>query len=170
MSRKSSEGPSGFDALTEIDARLGELGRALRSALDAASSGQSKTTEWSSGDGSVQAGIQVRIGGIQSSQAKPSASPRRKETAKEPSKSVRTPIAEIEDGEDAWTLTVELPGVSVHEIEPKIGDGTLTVVTTGDRQYQVNAPLPDGLAETTPELRLTNGILEIRFQKGLQPE
>lgn len=84
----------------------------------------------------------------------------------EPKPAPRAAHVEVFDEADAVIITAELPGARQEDIELKLDDGVLEIKATGTKPFLATAELPDGVDPTaTPEMRLANGVLEIRIAK-----
>ena len=168
------------DILEEIDLRLngvlGELGRALGEAISKLEDGggevrHSQSFQTSRGPMRAEAGIRVRMGGMDPGDAESSSPepqpintprPREDTTAPATGSEPRDIAATIIDGETTWSLTAELPGVSKNQLAIDVGDGALTIEARGaGRHYQGQFDLPKMVSEDDLVVTLNNGILDI---------
>lgn len=178
----SDDRKTGREALDEITTRLGDLFGAVKDAFGAAerggdaSSGTSSgakdftvdtpkgpvsaRAEWRFRSGSVDDAIAARNGG----DAAP-VSPINRPAAEAAAPQVRDCFVETFDERDVWILTAELPGVAADEIRLRI-DGAVAFETVGARRYAHTAEISPSIAAGPPQLRLANGILEIRLPKA----
>lgn len=190
----SDEKPKGREALGEIGARLGDLFGAVRSAFeeieekarsaggdkgDAPQNGGATTTfETPHGPATVSAGWSVRVGGLDVTggdaggddfSSEPIKRGAAKEATEETPPKPRDCQVELFDEPDAWVLTAELPGVAATELVVEASTGTLRFETTGSRRYAHTVAIApatfDAIDWSAREVRLTNGILEIRAPK-----
>jgi HSP20 family molecular chaperone IbpA len=168
-------------AVQDIDLNLGNLfgtlGQALNEAvnrLDQTGSGQSdESLESTKGPIRAQAGIRVRIGGLDaaaSAKPQPVNPDRARPTPGRPRPA--EPVARelsydlFEDG-TVWILTAEMPGATVEDLTLEIEDNALLLQTKGDRPYQARIPLPVTCAAAQIKTALHNGILTLQFPKDL---
>lgn len=192
MTRRDSSGPSGADAFRLIEDGLGNLASAIRRAVDEIASlkdaapreGETEERHQSP----LRASFDLRVGGVRVSgtdaaddveqdpsrvrpkrkpaqtrrgPVQPASTMRRPAPDPEP----RDPHVEVHDNEDAWTVIAELPGVAPDEIEVDTRDGKLLLRTNGARRFSAVLDVPEGLAPDAPDVRLSNGILEIRLSR-----
>lgn len=182
----SDDKPKGAEALNEIGARLGDLFGAVRSAIDdigkaaekagerAQEGSQSFTVDTPAGPATATAGWSVRVGGLAGGASASaddfSSDPinkARKPASDQPP--LRDPRTEIFDEDDAFVLTAELPGVDEAALSVAIEGGVLSFETSGARRYahkvEIAPALLAKLDVAAREVRLVNGILEIRIPK-----
>jgi HSP20 family protein len=97
-----------------------------------------------------------------------------------------TPLADIEESEDAYTVELELPGVSIDDISVRVSEEHLVV--SGERKeperagvlrrrtrsvgrFHYEATLPAALGADSVRISLADGVLRIRVPKaGSGPE
>ncbi len=83
-----------------------------------------------------------------------------------PTPAPRAAHVEVFDEIDAVVVTAELPGVAQDDIELRLEGGNLRICATGDRPFEATAELPAGVDPAAkPDMRLANGVLEIRMPK-----
>jgi HSP20 family molecular chaperone IbpA len=73
----------------------------------------------------------------------------------------------VEQDEQAWTLSLDLPGVAREQLQIDV-DGTVVRVTTAKeaaRQYQVAYELPAEIDADATSAKLENGVLTLTLGK-----
>jgi HSP20 family protein len=92
-----------------------------------------------------------------------------------------TPVADVEETADGYTVEIELPGVQRNDLDVEIAGRRLTVTgerkdrervgilrrrerTVGRFHYEVS--LPGGVDDASAEARLDDGVLTIRVPKA----
>jgi len=73
----------------------------------------------------------------------------------------------VEQGDEAWTLTLDLPGVSREQLAIDV-DGTVVRVQTAKeaaRQYQAAYELPAEIDADATSAKLENGVLTLTLAK-----
>lgn len=94
------------------------------------------------------------------------ARPFRAARAEAPKPAPRAAHVEVFDEAEAVIVTAELPGAAQEDIELSLDGATLSIVAVGARPFKATARLPEGVdPQATPEMRLANGVLEIRLPK-----
>jgi HSP20 family protein len=88
-------------------------------------------------------------------------------TGKQPSKSKRVPLVEVNEGEDQIIVIAEMPGVDRDDIQLKSTSHSITISTreTANRQYYKEVELPTTINTDYAKARYQNGILEIKLKK-----
>ncbi len=91
----------------------------------------------------------------------------RRRAAKPGEIEVVEPVTDVFDEPNEIVLLFELPGVSRRDVDYRIdGDIFLLEARAGERQYRKEVLIEAKLAAApAPQLRLRNGILEVRLQK-----
>lgn len=167
------------DAAKDIDAGLAGLFGALNDAigdvmarLDDGTSGtveHDHTFETPKGPVRAQAGIRLRMGGMEVNTAgaepKP-VNPKRPRAAPAPASSPRGLSYEIIADEDVWVLTADVPGVSRKDVQLSQDRTVLKISTTGQRRYATDADLEGEFAVEEVQTSLRNGILTLRIPRG----
>lgn len=171
--RERSGKPTGADALGAIDARLGTLLDTLRAALGSALEGGGTSGTTTLGGDALRAEIRVKVGGLATgSAAAPRTEPRqpgRKPDAAPAAPAapeVRTPILDIHESAEAWTVIVELPGVGPEEIDVAVEGPRVQLTTRGARRFAAGIDVPAGIDPGRLDIRMSNGILEITAPRG----
>lgn len=73
----------------------------------------------------------------------------------------------LDETDDAYSLSLELPGFKQSEVEVTLNGETLTVAAKkGDRSYQQSVTLPRGVDADKIEARLEDGLLSISLPKS----
>lgn len=175
MARAPKDGPTGREAIEEIDRRLGGLLGGLTEGLakladaaeqaQAASGAREATIDTGKGPMRVRAGYSVRVGGLGGR------SETAVDTGRDPAEPVSTPEAEapapaepvvdVFEGPEGWSLTADMPGVAEADLRVAVAEGRVTVETTGVRRYRVETEAPGWLSADALETRLVNGVLEL---------
>ncbi len=157
-----------------LDDLLGAFGAALFEMigrLDSGSAGEMRRdfqVETDRGPVRAQAGLRVRLGGLdaprnaRSGEESPrSAAPRTSSSRRSPP-SPRPISAEVVDDGIHWTLTADLPGAALDDLDLVVEDGVLGITaTTPARRYADRFDLPSGTTRENLRVSLQNGILEI---------
>lgn len=79
----------------------------------------------------------------------------------------RTALVDVFDEADCVVVTAELPGVAADDIALELDGAVLKIRAGGVRRFEADAALPtDVVADQTPDLRLSNGVLEVRLAKA----
>lgn len=79
----------------------------------------------------------------------------------------RNAHVEIFDELDAVIVTAELPGVAAEDVALDLQGERLEIRAEGPRPFRAEAELPKSFnAAADPEMRLANGVLEIRIPKA----
>ncbi len=169
------ERPKGKAALEEIDLRLGGLFEQVSDAL-----GQiAEAAETRGAAAKVERHVSVRVGGVELGQGAPQRDaetprprnppqkqpPPARQEDRPPEDAVRTAEVEIFDEAAEWVVTADLPGVEEAALTVAVEKGALSLATHGRRRYTASVSLPPGLALDDREVRLSNGILEVRIPK-----
>lgn len=168
------------DILNEIDVRLngvlGELGRALGDALTKLDQGggevtRSQSFQTSKGPVRAEAGIRVRMGGMDLGASDRTASDPQPVNTPEPNATAdpvdaqppsREIAATIVASETQWSLTAELPGAAESELKVTVSGDQLEISTTGvGRSYAGTFDVPSAVTQDTLSVSLRNGILDI---------
>lgn len=77
----------------------------------------------------------------------------------------REPLVDIFDDPEALTVTLELPGVAVDDVEVAVEEQSIRIKTTGPRRYATEVPF-DGAADADAlERNHQNGILTLRLPR-----
>jgi len=94
-----------------------------------------------------------------------------------------SPLADVEEGEDAYTVEIELPGVQRDDVDVQLVDRVLTVsgeVKEKERtgilhrrtrrvgQFRYTVTLPGDVDAENVNARLHDGVLSIRVPKSAQ--
>ena len=69
---------------------------------------------------------------------------------------------ELHSDAEGWTLSAELPGVPLEEVQLTVEGAELTIETTGARRYRQSLTLPEPCAAETLSRHLEHGILTLR--------
>lgn len=78
----------------------------------------------------------------------------------------REPLTDIVDTKDAFSVTLEVPGVEKEDIDLTIYGGVLTVkVDSPDRKYLKEIDLPKDVDEKSAKASFKNGVLDVTFTK-----
>ncbi|MEM1264657.1 MAG: Hsp20/alpha crystallin family protein [Pseudomonadota bacterium] len=150
---------TGREALEEIDLRLGGLLGALSETLgQVVEAAEARGQEGGRGV-KVDTGVRVRMGGLDVDRD-PEPTPKPEPPA------ARKPDIEVYDEPTSWTVTAELPGISPDDLDVTRVDGALRIRTSGARRFEASVPVPDALSGAVLDIRLKNGILEIRAEKS----
>ncbi len=83
----------------------------------------------------------------------------------------REPLTDIFDGEDEYTITVELPGVEKEDVKIRVDGKILEVIAegVGPFKYRKTIELKEFVDPKASEARFNNGILEIVAKKSGKP-
>ena len=86
---------------------------------------------------------------------------------KQPTKSKRVPLVEVNEGVDQIIVIAEMPGVDRDDIELKSTSHSITISTkdTANRHYYKEVELPSTINTDYAKARYQNGILEIKLKK-----
>lgn len=187
-------GPAGKAAIDEIGERLKELFGGVFGAFQAkggtdAAEGRVETEK---GPIKTEMGWKVTLGGMELSgsnldelrekapyrpgrhpgarRARAGASagrrPLREKSEPDAAPAPRAAHVEVFDELDAVIVTAELPGVAADDVSLDLSGLTLAITAAGARPFAATAALPEGADPTaTPEMRLANGVLEVRIPK-----
>ena len=180
MSR-DRKGPTGREAIDEIETRLGDLfgalGNALNGVLDMANSedarrpgGMERSFDLSKGPVRAQSSIRVRVGGLGGSEGEPerdltqpvNKSKAGDDRASKPEPGIQTPVVDTYLDEDAWVLTAELPGIPEDAVKIQVTGQSMDISAEGVRSYKTRVDIPEGLDAESLSHTVTNGILELR--------
>lgn len=171
MSNSRRDGPTGFEAISEIGKRLGELSSMLKDAMSQAGdagerSGQRTfTIETPQGPLTGTAGYSVRFGAA--GPARPGRPPAARAKASDVTvETAREPTVDVHDEGDRVVVTAELPGVEIEDVSVHLGDGVLVIETHGARRFRSVVNLPDAVQAATLQSVLRNGILEVVLDKA----
>jgi HSP20 family molecular chaperone IbpA len=153
---------------------LGAFGAALSEMigrLDPGSAGEVRRdfqVDTDRGPVRAQAGLRVRVGGLDAARNSRRDATSPLAAAPRPSSAPRSPSpprpisAEVVDDGVLWTLTAELPGAALDDLELVVEDDVLVITaTTSARRYADRIELPPGTSRETLRVSLQNGILEI---------
>lgn len=96
-------------------------------------------------------------------------------TGENASLQAQLPTYDVEESENAFFVTVELPGVKPEEVQVSVKDGRLDVSaeskgSTRERKYRVAFTLPTDIAEDKLEASLDHGVLTLALPKAAKPE
>ncbi|MGF1469969.1 MAG: Hsp20/alpha crystallin family protein [Sandaracinaceae bacterium] len=171
------DGPTGREAVDQIEARLtdlfgpvtGSLGAAiaaLRTVAEEAekAGGTSVTVDTGDGPARARASLSVRVGGIASDETAES---------EHPTDAVQTPRStEFETYEDGneWVLVADLPGVREADLNLSVEGRRLIVEAGGRRTYRFAVAAPRPVAPADVRRGLGNGVLELRLPLSRQGE
>ncbi len=153
-----------------LDGLLGELGRAVSEMVERLESGAGEVTReqsFDTGRGPVkaQAGIRIRMGGVEvQSDTAPSARRPTQPAAETPPSAPkpRDLTGTILEEDGIWSLSADLPGVSEEDLTLNAEDGQLIVTATArGRQYVGRFPFPEGLRTSDLTVSLRHGILDL---------
>lgn len=177
MARAPKSGPTGREAIEEIDRRLGGLLGPLTEGLarlaDAAEKAQDAagarefTIDTGNGPVRLRAGYAVRVGGLGGKAAAtggrdPAAPVREPGPQAGPSAAVFTePAVDVFEDAQGWSLTTDLPGATLDALTLTLEAGVLMLETTGTRRYRAAVDVPPWLTLPAIERRLANGVLEL---------
>jgi HSP20 family molecular chaperone IbpA len=178
MARTPKDGPTGREAIEEIDRRLGGLLGPLTEGLSKiveaaekaqdASGAREMTVDTGNGPVRFRAGYSVRVGGLggsaEWSSERDPAEPVSKgadEAAAAPEKPVVEPLVDVFDGPEGWSLTADMPGVGLDDLSVTVADGRITVAAAGARRYRIETDAPGWLTAEALSRSLTNGVLEL---------
>ena len=185
MARAPKDGPTGREAIEEIDRRLGGLlgpfAEGLAKIVEAAEKAQDAagarevTIDGAKGPVKVRAGYSVRVGGLAGSERAEAAA--EAEAGRDPAEPVsepeapaaQEPVVDVFEDAAGWTLTADMPGVGEADLSVSAGGGRVTVETTGARRYRVETEAPAWVTASALERRLTNGVLELFAAKPGDP-
>lgn len=163
------------DVREEIDLRLdgllGQLGASIGDMLGRLEEGagelhHSRTVETERGPVRAEAGIRIRVGGIEAERAtqptqRPSTAPPK--PAPEPPRPV---AATILAEPDLWSLTAELPGVTQADLRLDVDGVELTIEAEArGRRFRGVFTLPPGIRRDDLSVSLRNGILDLTAPK-----
>lgn len=173
----SGDGPTGREALDEIEVRLdgllGSLGAALNGVLDMSkdpkAGGFERNFDVSSGPVKAQSSIRVRVGGLGGTAAhekdrdvtEPVNRPKDGSASKD---SAREPVVDTFLDDGSWVLTAEMPGIPEGAVSVDVESNRLILTAKGQQSYRADVEIPKGLDPSTLEYAVTNGILELRGQ------
>lgn len=117
----------------------------------------------------AQAGIRVRVGGLEQPQQPSKASPinRPRKPAAQPA-TPRSFSFDLFEDADLWVLSADLPGATASEIVLRAEGDVLVITTTGERKYAANVTLAGGFDVDRTTVSLRNGILELQIPKVTQ--
>jgi HSP20 family molecular chaperone IbpA len=75
--------------------------------------------------------------------------------------------ATVEQDEAAWTITLDVPGVTREELEIGIEANVVRITTKAEakRQYKAAYEMPQDVDVATSEARLDNGVLTLKLGK-----
>lgn len=180
------EGPTGREALEEMERRLGALlgtlAQRLGEAADAADAARGVDVDLGGGRGAkAQASVRVRVGGLDVGAASqgargPAAGPPRPDAKAAPGAAPAPhpaapgePRHELHDDAEGWSLIADLPGATPEDLRLSLEDGRLIVEALGPRPRRLEVPAPARLALDALEVRLVNGILELRLPPAAPP-
>lgn len=191
MTDKPDHELKGREALDEISKRLGTLGVNLKGAFDviadvveAAEKNQSSASSGDAGQShsdftvnTAKGPMQARAswglrtgpvgaprGGASGSDFKvePVNAGRKKSPAED--KPAREPHVEVyQEGEAAFVITVELPGIGDDALKLERVEGGLELSADGRTSYRTRVDIPEAFQAGALEHRLQNGVLEIRI-------
>jgi Molecular chaperone (small heat shock protein) len=180
MARAPKDGPTGREAIEEIDRRLGGLLGGLAEGLakiaDAAEAAQDAsgareaTIETDKGPVRVRAGYSVRVGGLAarggaaaSSGRDPAepVSPGGAKAAEPGAAPAVEPVLDVFEGPEGWRLAADMPGASEADLSVAVEGGRVIVESGGARRYRAEAEAPVWLTREMLEIRLANGVLEL---------
>lgn len=84
----------------------------------------------------------------------------------------RVPMADGSKGDKEIKVIVEMPGITKQDIQVKVLDGSLQVLTTENekRKYQRAIEMPSKADFENAKSTYSNGIQEITFKKESKPE
>jgi HSP20 family protein len=86
---------------------------------------------------------------------------------------VRDPLIEVNEDNDKIIVIAEMPGVTREDIELKATTRSLTISTkasTASIKYFKEIELPSPIDSNYAKARYTNGILEIKLKKLIEPQ
>jgi HSP20 family molecular chaperone IbpA len=165
---------TGRDDAQLIDLKLGdlfgELGHALTDMIDRLDQGGSgeirrdHRIETERGPIRAQAGIRIRMGGLDTARdGRDPARPRKPAAPTAAAAPTVRPIeADIVSDGGLWRLVADLPGVSRETLEIAVEDGEIVLsARTPTRRYADRFDLPEGATLAALKVSLENGILEI---------
>ena len=172
-----SGGPTGREAIEEIDRRLGgllgPLAEGLAKLADAAEKAQAAsgarefTLDTGKGPVRLRADYSVRVGSVAERLARagsagrdPSQPLREPQTAPAQPEAAE-PALDVFEDETGWSLTADMPGASLEALSLAVEGGTLTIATAGSRRYRAEVAVPAWVTADALERRLANGVLEL---------
>jgi HSP20 family molecular chaperone IbpA len=162
-------------AASDIELGFGGLLGALNDAFgdivskleDGASGAAERTMSFDTEKGPVraQAGIRVRMGGMDVDAAAPQPVNRNRVKPTPPATAPRPLEYDVFEQDGAWILTADVPGVTQDDLSLSSEGTTLSIKTVGTRIYEaainLEAPFDADAIKTT----LTNGILTLEIKK-----
>ena len=168
---KKQKSPQGTPAIEEINTRLGGLFGALTEALKKieVSTAEHGSREATAPDrhGPVRVSADIRLSSLSETRERTRHPARQKRERAKPRSRERKnrasevcPIGPIEQHDEPglWCITVEIPGLSEHDISIEAVGSDLFLVA---HQGRVRLPAPAGLKPSDCALHGSNGFLEI---------
>lgn len=184
MTGSRSNGPKGFEALTEIGRRLTQLAEEVQHKFEnpdqnnpeGHSTQRSFTIDTPQGPLTGVAGYSFRFGGLGGTHSADAGAdgPAYQEVKKPAQASqaeraeVREPLIDLYDEESEILITAEVPGIQIDDVKVELVDEDLVIETFGARKFHKILKLPHKADPTSLTTFLRNGILEIRLKK-MQP-
>lgn len=167
-------------ATEEIDLNLGSLFGSLGDAIgemvsrleDGTSGAVARDHVFDTEKGPVraQAGVRLRMGGLDTGQAKRAApqpvNPNREKATAPAAPKTRGLSYEMLEDTDAWVLTADLPGVARKDLTLCRKDAQLVIETTGTRRYHAAVDMPGAFELEDIKTTLRNGILNLNIPKA----
>lgn len=150
------------DAVNEIITRLddGKSGEVVREHVFDTEKGPVR----------AQAGIRLRMGGLDTGEHKPKPAPvNRPRRSTPPQSAPRGFDFDLFEEDTMWILTADLPGATASEVVLHTEGEALKISTTGQRKYTQKVALPGGFDVKRTTVSLHNGILELQIPKDPQP-
>jgi HSP20 family protein len=114
------------------------------------------------------AGYSARLGLDRERPAHPPPRPRAASPEPEVDASADT-LIDVFDEPNEILITAELRGVAADEVSARVEGSELRIEVAGSRRLHKTVQLPCNVGQATPMLRVTNGIVEIRIPKPVDP-
>ena len=116
----------------------------------------------------AEAGIRMRMAGLEASAPSVSPTP---SSAKTPKNAANTSdnstyqdlVYNVFENDNGWHLTADMPGVSKEQLMLNASGGELELRTNGQRLYAASVSLPEGASLENIACTLQNGILELSY-------
>jgi HSP20 family protein len=167
---RAPAGPTGFEALSEIGRRLLNLVGSVETTLRHGEQSRTRAFTISTMGGRLRggAGYSARLGLDRERSDRPPPRPRPPSPEPEVDASAET-LIDVFDEPNEILVTAELRGVTADEVSARVEGSELRIEVTGSRRLHKTVHLPRNVGHATPVLRVTNGIVEIRIPKPVDP-
>ena len=173
--RKDRFQQAATDINLNLGTLLGTLGEAVSEIVNRLDDGKSGEVmrehvfDTEKGPVRAQAGIRLRMGGLDTSEPRPTPQPvnRPRRNAPPPS-APRGFDFDLFEEDDLWVLTADLPGATASEVVLEDDGEALNITTTGQRKYAQRVVLAGSFDASRTKVSLHNGILELQIPKDNQ--